>query len=412
MTVMEITSQRGKAAADRGAAPPLARDARAPADKTPDDRVTEPSQLPEARTPAKRPMRIMPLLITLATVTLAASLGWAMWDVYMGTPWTRDATVRAYVVTMAPEVAGRIVELHVVDNKFVHKGDLLMVIDPTNYSIAVSQAEAAVEQAQASMQNVDAQLAVQEAQINASQAVLDQAEAVLVFAKQQATRYQTLAKTGYGTVQNAEQFTSQLHQQEAAVHSALENHNLAKRQVESLKAQRKSAEATFAQAKAQLSQAQVNLERTRILSPVDGYVTNLLAQLGDFVNAGVNTISLVDANSFWVDGYFEETNLAPIRVGDPAQVKLMGYSQIMRGHVDSIARAINVANAQAASQGVANVNPIFTWVRLAQRIPVRVHIDEVPTGIVLAAGMTATVEIDDRSRATKDTRLGSTAKSM
>ena len=108
---------------------------------------------------------------------------------------------------------------------------------------------------------------------------------------------------------------------------------------------------------------------------------------------------LVDANSFWVDGYFEETNLAPIRVGDPAQVKLMGYSQIMRGHVDSIARAINVANAQAAGQGVANVNPIFTWVRLAQRIPVRIHIDEVPPGIVLSAGMTATVDIEDRGRA-------------
>jgi multidrug resistance efflux pump len=173
---------------------------------------------------------------------------------------------------------------------------------------------------------------------------------------------------------------------------------LAKRQVESLKAQRKSAEANLAQARAQLSQAQVNLERTRIVSPVDGYVTNLLAQLGNFVNAGVNTISLVDANSFWVDGYFEETNLAPIRVGDPAQVKLMGYSQIMRGHVDSIARAINVANAQAAGQGVANVNPIFTWVRLAQRIPVRIHLDEMPPGVVLSAGMTATVNIDDRPR--------------
>jgi multidrug resistance efflux pump len=352
-------------------------------------------------------MRIMPFVITLVTTALAGLLGWAMWGVYMGTPWTRDATVRAYVATMAPEVAGRIVELPVVDNKFVHKGDLLMVIDPTNYVIAVSQAEAAVQQAQASIQNFDAQLAVQEAQINASRAALDQAGAVLVFAQQQATRYQTLANSGYGSIQNAQQFNSQLHQQEAAVHSALENHNLAKRQVETLKAQRKSAEATLAQAMAQLSQAQVNLERTRILSPVDGYVTNLLAQLGDFVNAGVNTISLVDANSFWVDGYFEETNLAAIRVGDPAQVKLMGYSQIMRGHVDSIARAINVANAQAASQGVANVNPIFTWVRLAQRIPVRVHIDEVPTGVVLTAGMTATVEIDDRRRAANATRLGS-----
>jgi multidrug resistance efflux pump len=412
MTVTEITSQRGKAAGDRGTAASLVPEARTPVDKSGDHPEARPPLMPEARAHARRQIQIMPFLITLATVTLATLLGWAMWDVYMGTPWTRDATVRAYVVTMAPEVAGRIVELHVVDNKFVHKGDLLMVIDPTNYSIAVSQAEAAVQQAQASMQNVDAQLAVQEAQINASQAVLDQAEALLVFAKQQATRYQTLAKTGYGTVQNAEQFTSQLHQQEAAVHSALENHNLATRQVATLKAQRNSAEATFAQAKAQLRQAQVNLERTRILSPVDGYVTNLLAQLGDFVNAGVNTISLVDADSFWVDGYFEETNLAPIHLGDSAQVKLMGYSQILRGHVDSIARAINVANAQPASQGVANVNPIFTWVRLAQRIPVRVHIDEVPTGIVLAAGMTATVEIDDRSRAASDTRFGSTARSM
>lgn len=112
----------------------------------------------------------------------------------------------------------------------------------------------------------------------------------------------------------------------------------------------------------------------------------------------MNAISVVDANSFWVDGYFEETNLAPIRIGDRARIRLMGYSQIVRGHVDSIARAINVSNAQPNTQGVADVNPIFTWVRLAQRIPVRVHIDEVPPGVVLAAGMTATVEIDSRSR--------------
>ena len=264
-------------------------------------------------------MRMIPFLITLAAVALAGVLGWAAWGVYMGAPWTRDATVRAYVVTMAPEVAGRIVELPVVDNKYVRKGDLLMVIDPTNYTIAVSQAEAAVQQAQASMQNIDAQMTVQQAQINANQAQLDQAQAALVFAQQQAARYQTLAKDGWGTVQNAQQFTSQLHQQEAAVQTAQENLNLAQRQVESLKAQRMSAEASLAQAKAQLRQAQVNLERTRILSPVDGYVTNLLAQLGDYVNVGVNTISVVDANSFWVDGYFEETNLAPIRVGDPAK---------------------------------------------------------------------------------------------
>jgi multidrug resistance efflux pump len=353
----------------------------------------------EPRGYAGRRVRVMPILVTLAAAALAGLLGWAAWNNYMGAPWTRDATVRAYVVTMAPEVTGRIVELPVVDNGYVHKGDLLMEIDPTNFTIAVSQAEGAVQQAQASVQNIDAQMAVQHAQIDAGQAQLDQAQAALVFAQQQATRFQTLAQDGWGTVQNAQQFTSQLYQQAAAVQTARANLNLAQRQVESLKAQRMSAEANVAQAEAQLRQAQVNLERTRIVSPVDGYVTNLLAQLGDFVNAGANTISVVDANSFWVDGYFEETNLAPIRVGDPTRIKLMGHSEILRGHAESIARAINVANAQPATQGVANVNPIFTWVRLAQRIPVHIHIDEMPSGVVLSAGMTATVEIDIRDRA-------------
>jgi multidrug resistance efflux pump len=378
MTITEVTSKRSETTDDRD--------------------ETVPSPPPDSRAITGRRIETGAFLITLATVALAGLLGWAMWDVYMGAPWTRDATVRANVVTMAPEVAGRIVELHVIDNKYVSKGDLLLVIDPINFRIAVSQAEAAVQQAQANVQNIDAQMTVQQAQIDASHAQLQRGQAALVFAQQQAERYQTLAKDGWGTVQNAQQFTSQLHEQEAAVQSAQENLNQALRQAESLKAQRLSAEAGLAQAKAQLNQARVNLERTRILAPVDGYVTNLLAQLGDYVNVGVNTISLVDADSFWVDGYFEETNLAPIRAGDPAQIKLMGRDQIMRGHVDSIARAINVANAQPNSQGVATVNPIFTWVRLAQRIPVRIHIDEVPPGVVLTAGMTATVEIHDRGR--------------
>jgi multidrug resistance efflux pump len=376
MTIAEVAPKPAKTADNRdNAAPPLP---------------------PESRAAVTRRMQTRPFLITLATVALAGLLGWTMWGVYMRAPWTRDGTVRAYVVTMAPEVAGRIVELHVVDNKYVRKGDLLLVIDPTNFTIAVSQSEAAVQQAQANVQGIDAQMNVQQAQINASEAQLRLGRAALVFAQQQAERYQKLAKDGYGTLQNAQQFTSQLRQQEASVQSAQDTLNQTLRQVETLKAQHLSAEAGLAQAKAQLNQARVNLERTRILSPVDGYVTNLLAQLGDYVNVGMNTISLVDANSFWVDGYFEETNLAPIRVGDPAQIKLMGYDQIVHGHVDSVARAINVANAQPNSQGVATVNPIFTWIRLAQRIPVRIHIDEVPPNTVLSAGMTATVEIHNR----------------
>src|ERR1700756_4093327 len=312
MTITEVTSKRSETVDDRD--------------------ETVPPYPPDSRAITRRRMEIGPFLITLATVALAGLLGWAMWGVYMGAPWTRDATVRAYVVTMAPKVAGRIVELHVVDNKYVNKGDLLLVIDPTNFRIAFGQAEAAVQQAQANVQNIEAQMTVQQAQINASQAQLQRGHAALVFAQQQAERYEKLAKDGWGTVQNAQQFTSQLHQQEATVQSAQENLNQTLRQVETLKAQRLSVEAGLAQAKAQLNQAQVNLERTRILAPVDGYVTNLLVQLGDYVNVGVNTISLVDADSFWVDGYFEETNIGPIRVGDPAQIKLMGRDKIGRGN--------------------------------------------------------------------------------
>src|SRR6516162_3901126 len=291
---------------------------------------------PTPREAPRRRLRIIPFVITLATIAVAGALGWAMWNAYMGAPWTRDGTVRAYVVTMAVEVSGYIVELPVADNQFVHKGDLLMVIDPTNYKIAVSLAEAAVQQAQANAEN----------------------------AEREAKRRQELSNLA-ATVEEKQTFASN---------------------------------ALATQAQLQQAQARVNLERTQIHSPVNGWVTNLLAQLGDYATVGMNEISLVDADSFWVDGYFEETNLEPIQVGDPAEIKLMGYSQIVRGHVGSIARGINVANAQPNGQGLAQVNPIFTWVRLAQRIPVRIHIDQVPEGVVLSAGMTATVQIDPQPR--------------
>jgi multidrug resistance efflux pump len=282
---------------------------------------------------------IVPFAITFATIALAIPLCWMMWDAYVGAPWTRDGTVRAYVVTIAPEISGRIVELPVADNQFVHKGDLLIVIDPTNYKIAVRQGEAAVDQAKAAAANARAQS--DRRQKLGTSAVSDEVK-------------QTFASNAL------------------------------------------SADAALQQAVANLDQARVNLERTRILSPVNGYVTNLQAQIGDYVNVGQNRISLVDGDSFWVEGYFEETNLERIRVGDAASIKLMGYSQIIRGHVDSIARGINVPNAQPNDQGLAVVNPIFTWVRLAQRIPVRIHIDQIPKDLVLSAGTTATVQIDRR----------------
>jgi RND family efflux transporter MFP subunit len=247
--------------------------------------------------------------------------------------------VRAYVVTVAREVAGRIVELPVADNQFVHKGDLLMTIDPTDYRISVDLAEAAVQQAEANAQN----------------------------AQREAQRRLKLSDLAV-TVEE-----QQIYQTNAV-----------------------AAPAQLQQARANLEQARANLERTQIRSPATGWVTNLLAQFGDYAHVGENQISVVDADSFWIDGYFEETNLARVQAGDLATIKLMGHSQTIRGHVGSISRAINVASAQPNAEGVATVNPIFTWVRLAQRIPVRIEIDQVPEGVVLAAGMTATVQIDPR----------------
>jgi multidrug resistance efflux pump len=150
--------------------------------------------------------------------------------------------------------------------------------------------------------------------------------------------------------------------------------------------------------KAAIAKVQLDLRRTVIRSPVNGYVTNLLARLGDYATVGQRLISVVDADSFWVDGYFEETSLGRIHEGDPATVKLMGYSRLVDGHVGSIARGINVANAQPDQAGLASVNPIFTWVRLAQRVPVRIKIDHVPDGIRLVQGITATVEIHPREK--------------
>jgi multidrug resistance efflux pump len=343
--------------------------------------------------------RIIPVLMTLAMAAVASVFGWWMWQIYMLTPWTRDGVVRTYVVTIAPEVAGRVVELPVVDNQFVHKGDLLLVVDPTDYNVAVALSEAAVRQAQADTENVEAQITVQQAQVSASQAQVESAQAALTFAQQQAARYRDLAQKEVGTVQMEQQTASTLGQSQAALKNAQSSLTLAQRQVASLKAQLGAAEATIARAKAQLNQAQVNLDRTQIHSPVNGWVTNLLVQLGDYATVGRMVLAVVDADSFWVDAYFEETQLASIRDGDPASIKLMGYNDLVHGTVAGTARGINVANARADEQGLATVNPIFTWVRLAQRVPVRIRIDKVPEGVRLVAGMTATVQVDvDKKR--------------
>lgn len=285
------------------------------------------------------------LIATLVTVAIAAALGWFGWQAYMGTAWTRDGTVRAYVAAIAPEVAGQIVSLPVGDNAFVHKGDLLMQIDPSSYAIAVRQAEAGVNQAKAVAQNAEAEW----------------------------TRRQKLNDLAV-TVEEQQIYASK-----------------------SL-----SANAQYQLALADLDNARLNLARTRIVSPVNGYVTNLLARAGDYANVGQRQVSLIDADSFWVDAYFEETFVGSIHDGDAASVKLMGYPQVLRGHVQSLARGISVPNATPSALGLATVNPIFAFVRLAQRVPVRIRLDAVPGDVRLVAGTTATVAIDPGGQRTAE----------
>ncbi len=274
---------------------------------------------------------------------IAAALGFFAWRAYMGTPWTRDGTVRAYVVSIAPQVAGQIIELPVSDNAFVHKGDLLMQIDPASYALAVRQAEASVQQAKALAENADAEWARRQKLNNLAVTVEEQ---------------QTYASKSL------------------------------------------SALAQYQHALADLDTARLNLKRTRIVSPVNGYVTNLETQVGDYANVGQGRLALIDADSYWVDAYFEETFLPQIRDGDAAKVKLMGYPQILHGRVQSVARGISVANAAQSASGLAEVNPVFTFVRLAQRVPVRIHLEAVPADLRLVAGMTATVTIVPGARAT------------
>jgi multidrug resistance efflux pump len=296
----------------------------------------EAAPAPAIAASVERRIRVLPILLTLIVVAIAVGFTWVMWNAYMTTPWTRDGSVRVYIVTIAPQVAGNITELPVKDDQFVRKGDLLMLVDPTDYKIAVEIAQAVVDQNKALADN--------------AQAEAERREKLGDWASQE--------------------------ERQTYVSKAL------------------AAQATYQQAKANLEQAQVNLKRTRIVSPVNGYVTNLEAQLGDYVTVGQNRISVVDSDSFWVDGYFEETVLGSIRIGDPAKVKLMGYREVLSGHVAGVARGINVSNAEADVAGLAKVNPIFTWVRLAQRVPVRIALDHVPESVRLVAGMTATVQID------------------
>lgn len=284
----------------------------------------------------KRARRQLRILATLVLLALAIAGGVFLWNHYLVGPWTRDGEVRANVVNMAPEISGRIVAVDVRDNEFVRKGTVLYEIDPLDYQIAIAQAKSNVAARQANLE-----------------------------------------------LQNAE----------ARRRGKLSSLSASEEEVQTHLADAEQARAAYESAIAGLAQAQANLQRATIRSPVNGYVTNLLVQKGDYATAGARNIAVVDSDSFWVTGYFEETKLHGIHVGDRAEILLMGFDQPIHGTVESIARGISSPNYAPGTLGLASVNPVFTWVRLAQRIPVHIRIDTVPKGVLLVAGETATVTV-------------------
>ncbi|WP_342111127.1 HlyD family secretion protein [Methylobacterium sp. SI9] len=276
------------------------------------------------------------LLLTLGMVAVALVVGLALWDYYMDAPWTRDGRVRADVVAVAPDVSGLVTEVLVEDNQVVRTGDVLFRIDPDRFRLGLRQAEAMVAGRKAT----------------AEQAAADDA------------RYAKLS--------------------DAAV---------SQQKVEAAKAADLAAQAAYEQALADRDLAKLNLERSAVRAAVNGRIANMELRPGAYVTTGRGVMALIDSDTVRIEGYFEETKLPRIRVGAPATVQLMGEAGVLKGHVASIAGGIAETGRSDATNLLANVNPTFSWVRLAQRIPVRIALDPGVSDPRLVSGRTATVSI-------------------
>ncbi|MBN3804472.1 HlyD family secretion protein [Paraburkholderia sp. Ac-20336] len=293
------------------------------------------------------------ILLTLIVVVVAALVLWKLVAYYMFAPWTRDGHVRADVIQVAPDISGLISSVEVTDNQQVKQGQVLFVIDQARYALALRQAEATAQQ---------------------RRATLDQA------------RREYARNRQLGNLVAAEV-------------------------LEESRSRVDAGEAALADADVAIDTAKLNLERSTIKSPVDGYLNDRAPRAGEFVAAGRPVVAVVDMHSFRVDGYFEETKLRGIDIGQPVDITVMGEPTPLRGHVQSIVAGIEDRDRTQGSNMLPNVNPAFSWVRLAQRIPVRVALDEVPADFRMIAGRTATVSVRDLSPVRRQPVSGAVAAS-
>jgi membrane fusion protein, multidrug efflux system len=344
--------------------------------------------------PSKGMLRRHPLAFVGGLILLFVALptGYVFWDYASHYESTDDAFIAARQFPIAPKVPGYLTAVPVTDNEHVVAGQVIARIDDRDYSNALAEAKAQVAAARANIENIDAQIVVQQAQIRANQAQVDQAQAALVFAQQQAKRYQELAATALaGTVQDAQRYTSGLSQQQAAVESAQATLALAQRQIEALKAQRSSAVANLGLHKAQRDQAQLDLSHTIVTADQPGRVVQLSAAVGEYAQPGTNLTMFVP-DDIWVWANFKENQLDHMRPRQRVTLEIDAYPErTIRAHVDSVQPGSGTAFSLLPVE-----NATGNYVKIVQRVPVKLVMNDPPGDVALGPGMSVvpTVRID------------------
>ena len=320
------------------------------------------------------------LLIIVVCVALMALKH--IWDYYNSEPWTRDGRVRGDVIQVSSDVSGLVTEVLVQDNQQVKKGQVLFRIDVARQALDVEQAKSDLAKAKAELAGAEAELA-------ASKANLVKSQANIHLADKNANRYANLMN---GAISKQEQ-----DQMFAARDQSHAEHEQTAAAIDQAKANVTQQKALIEVANSNLHLAQLNLKRSAVIAPNDGTLSNFELKAGNYVKVGQAVAALIDREQMYVVGYFEETKLDKINVGAPASVQLMGSSETYKGHVQGVASGIEDRERTSTNGLLANVNPTFSWVRLAQRVPVKIVLDEVPHDqLAFVAGRTATVHIIDK----------------
>ena len=321
-------------------------------------------------------------VLGLIVLLVVAAAGYLYWDNSSHFESTDDAFIAARQFSVAPKVSGYVVDVPVTDNQHVSAGDVIARIDDRDYRVALEQARAQVAAGEAGVKNSDAQIAAQEAQVAANEAQVAQAQAGLVFAKEQAARFQALVKTGAGTVENAQQYVSQQNQQQAALETSQATFKLAQRQIDTLKAQRATAEANLKQDEAQRDQAELNLSYTIVKADQPGRVANLTAGVGEYATAGT-ALTMFVPDDIWVTANYKETELNHMRPGQLAKIAIDAYPERdFHGHVASIQPGSGTAFSLLPAE-----NATGNYVKIVQRVPVKIVLDQIPQDVTLGPGM-------------------------